>query len=51
MEWSPQSGRQVCFPEVDRAEWFADVGHTETSAAQRPLIDRLEALLDGNRRR
>ena len=48
IEWPPRSGRRESFPEVDRAAWF---GMAEARAkileGQRPLLDRLEALLAG----
>ncbi len=41
-EWPPRSGRMQCFPEVDRAAWFApEAARTKILAAQIPFIDRL----------
>jgi len=46
MEWPPRSGRQVEFPEVDRAEWFAPgEARRRILPAQAGFIDELEALL------
>ena len=46
MEWPPKSGRQASFPEVDRAGWFGlDAAREKMVEGQRPLLDRLEALL------
>ncbi len=46
MEWPPRSGRQASFPEVDRVEWFGlDAAREKMVEGQRPLLDRLEALL------
>ena len=48
MEWPPRSGRVASFPEVDRAGWFALADAREKIIeGQRPLLDRLEALLGG----
>jgi predicted NUDIX family NTP pyrophosphohydrolase len=48
MEWPPRSGRRATFPEIDRLEWFApDEARRRIKDAQIPLIDRLEAALDG----
>ena len=46
IEWPPRSGRRESFPEVDRAAWFtvADA-RVKILEGQRPLLDRLEALL------
>jgi predicted NUDIX family NTP pyrophosphohydrolase len=48
IEWPPRSGRRESFPEVDRAAWFtvADA-RVKILEGQRPLLDRLEALLAG----
>lgn len=44
-EWPPRSGQRRSFPEVDRAEWFTlEAARQKILAAQRPLLDRLEAL-------
>lgn len=46
MEWPPRSGVQREYPEVDRAAWYAmDAARVRILAAQRPLLDALEALL------
>jgi predicted NUDIX family NTP pyrophosphohydrolase len=46
IEWPPRSGRRQSFPEVDRAAWFTpEAARDKINAAQRPLIDRLEAFL------
>ena len=47
LEWPPRSGRIQSFPEVDRAEWFdlATARH-KILEGQRPLLDRLEEILD-----
>jgi predicted NUDIX family NTP pyrophosphohydrolase len=46
MEWPPKSGRKASFPEVDRAGWFSlDEASEKMIEGQRPLLDRLEALL------
>jgi predicted NUDIX family NTP pyrophosphohydrolase len=47
VEWPPRSGRMQTYPEVDRAEWM-DLARARTKIldAQRPFLDRLEALLD-----
>ncbi len=49
IEWPPRSGRRELFPEVDRAAWFgmADA-RVKILEGQRPLLDRLEALLAGD---
>jgi predicted NUDIX family NTP pyrophosphohydrolase len=47
LEWPPHSGKRQTFPEVDRAEWFALVdARQRVNEGQRPLLDRLEALLN-----
>lgn len=47
MEWPPRSGRRLSFPEVDRAEWFSlATAQEKIIPGQRPLLDRLEAMLD-----
>jgi predicted NUDIX family NTP pyrophosphohydrolase len=40
MEWPPKSGREVDFPEVDRADWF------ELEAARRKLLPAQGEFLD-----
>ena len=46
MEWPPKSGRQVEFPEIDRAEFF-DLGmaRKKIKAGQEGLIEELEAIV------
>lgn len=47
LEWPPKSGRQMEFPEVDRAAWFEfEPARTRINPAQVSLIDRLEELLN-----
>ncbi len=51
VEWPPRSGRLQRFPEVDRAEFFdVPAALAKINPAQRPLIDRLCALLAGTPR-
>jgi predicted NUDIX family NTP pyrophosphohydrolase len=46
LEWPPQSGKIEAFPEIDAARWMMlDEARAMMLASQRPLIDRLEALL------
>jgi predicted NUDIX family NTP pyrophosphohydrolase len=46
MEWPPGSGHEASFPEVDAARWFSlDQAELEILPSQRPLLDRLRALL------
>ena len=46
VEWPPRSGRQMEFPEIDRAEFFdLDTARGKINAAQASLIDELEKLL------
>ncbi|MDQ2635118.1 MAG: NUDIX domain-containing protein [Pseudomonadota bacterium] len=46
MEWPPKSGKRAVFPEIDRAGWFAlTQARVKMIDGQRPLLDRLEALL------
>lgn len=41
-EWPPKSGKQVEFPEIDRAEWFSiKDARTVINAAQAAFLDRL----------
>jgi predicted NUDIX family NTP pyrophosphohydrolase len=46
MEWPPRSGRQMEFPEIDRAE-FLDVAtaRQKINVGQVPLLDELEKIL------
>ena len=42
MEWPPQSGRMVSFPEVDRCAWFdLSEARRRINPAQAALLDRL----------
>jgi predicted NUDIX family NTP pyrophosphohydrolase len=42
MEWPPRSGREVEFPEVDRADWFAlEEARRKLLPAQGEFLDRL----------
>ncbi len=46
MEWPPKSGRQMEFPEIDRADFFdVATAKTKIKAGQEPLIEELEAIL------
>ena len=46
--WPPRSGKRESFPEIDRVAWFApDEARRRIKPTQVPLIDRLEAALDG----
>ena len=48
MEWPPKSGREVEFPEVDRAEWFDLEGaRRKLLPAQSEFLDRLLEHLGG----
>ncbi len=45
MEWPPKSGRQMEFPEIDRAEWFdLETAKKKIKAGQEALIEELEAI-------
>lgn len=47
MEWPPRSGRQVEFPEADRAAFFdVPTAKRKINAAQAAFIDELESLLE-----
>jgi predicted NUDIX family NTP pyrophosphohydrolase len=47
IEWPPKDGRMQSFPEIDRAEWFdLPSAHAKILEGQRPLLDRLTALVD-----
>lgn len=42
LEWPPKSGRQLTFPEVDRADFFdIDRARQKIKPAQMPLVDEL----------
>ena len=46
MEWPPHSGRQMEFPEIDRAEFFdLDTARKKIKAGQEKLIEELESIL------
>jgi predicted NUDIX family NTP pyrophosphohydrolase len=46
LEWPPRSGRQVMFPEVDRAQWFdVDTARNKLLKGQVGFIDELCARL------
>lgn len=48
MEWPPGSGRQMEFPEIDRAEFFDDAAaRRKIKAAQMALIEELEGIVNG----
>jgi predicted NUDIX family NTP pyrophosphohydrolase len=47
-EWPPRSGRRATFPEIDRVAWFGPAeARVMIKPTQIPLLDRLEAALDG----
>ena len=44
LEWPPKSGRQVAFPEVDRAEYFdLETAKKKINSAQASLVAELES--------
>ena len=46
MGWPPRSGRQMEFPEIDRAEFFdLDVARKKSRAGQELLVDELAEIL------
>ena len=46
MEWPPRSGRQVAFPEIDRAEFFPlPEARQRLKEAQFPLLERAAAVV------
>ncbi len=46
MEWPPRSGRQIEFPEVDRARWFTvPEAAAHINPAQAPLLQSLAKIL------
>jgi predicted NUDIX family NTP pyrophosphohydrolase len=50
MEWPPKSGRQVEFPEIDRAEFFdVETAKRKINPAQAALVDELVERLGGSR--
>jgi predicted NUDIX family NTP pyrophosphohydrolase len=49
MEWPPRSGHYKKFPEIDRAEFFAEeIVRQKLNPAQTPFVDRLRAALNHN---
>jgi predicted NUDIX family NTP pyrophosphohydrolase len=45
MEWPPRSGKQMGFPEIDRAEFVnLDMAKQKITAGQERLIDELAAI-------
>ncbi len=49
MEWPPRSGRQMSFPEVDRAEWFSPAAaRVKLVKGQVPILDAFLALRRAN---
>ena len=45
MEWPPRSGRQMRFPEIDRAEFFdLETAKKKINSGQVPLLEELETL-------
>lgn len=48
IEWPPRSGRTAHVPEVDGAAWLdLPLARRKILASQKPLLDRLEALVKG----
>jgi predicted NUDIX family NTP pyrophosphohydrolase len=48
MEWPPRSGRQMEFPEIDRADFFDVAGaRRKIKPAQVPLIEEVERFVNG----
>jgi predicted NUDIX family NTP pyrophosphohydrolase len=48
MEWPPRSGRQMEFPEIDRADFFdVAAARRKIKSAQVPLIDEVERIVNG----
>ena len=47
MEWPPKSGRQMEFPEIDRAAFFGvAAAKRKIKAGQEALIEELEGIVD-----
>ena len=47
IEWPPKSGRQMAFPEIDRADFFdADAAKRKIKAGQEGLIEELLCLTE-----
>jgi predicted NUDIX family NTP pyrophosphohydrolase len=52
MEWPPKSGREMEFPEIDRADFFAvGAARRKIKAGQEALIEECEQLALGKRSR
>jgi predicted NUDIX family NTP pyrophosphohydrolase len=50
MEWPPKSGRQVEFPEIDRADFFdLTTARKKIKAGQEGFLDELERILRGSK--
>jgi predicted NUDIX family NTP pyrophosphohydrolase len=48
IEWPPRSGRQMKFPEIDRAGFFGVAeARRKVNACQVPLVDELERVIGG----
>jgi len=48
MEWPPKSGRQMEFPEMDRAEFFdVAAARRKIKAAQMPLVEECDQIVLG----
>ena len=46
MEWPPKSGRQMEFPEIDRADFFdMELAAKKIKAAQMPLVEECQQLV------
>lgn len=51
LEWPPGSGKKQEFPEIDRSEFFSlNEARKKINAAQVPLIDALEQIVESGRR-
>jgi predicted NUDIX family NTP pyrophosphohydrolase len=47
IEWPPRSGKLKQFPEIDRAEFFAEeIARRKINPAQIPFLDRLRVAFD-----
>ena len=47
LEWPPKSGRQMAFPEIDRAEFFdVAAARRKIKAGQEALIEQLQRMVD-----
>ena len=50
MEWPPKSGKQMEFPEIDRAEFFdLASARKKIKAGQEAFIDELKAVIENQR--